>query len=54
MSELDGRLRWQVDAHLCLRIGGDAREEFLLEGGAHKDGQNEAVQEVVAMNVGKR
>ena len=48
----DGLCR-QIHAHLCLRLGSNALEELLLEGGRHDDRQHEAVQQVIAVDISK-
>ena len=53
-GEVGHRLVGHIHLHLCLRIGCDAVEEFLLELLADNDGQHEAVEEVIAMNISER
>jgi len=48
----DGLIR-HVDLHFGLRVSGDGVEQLLLELAAHDDGQHEAVEQVVAVDVGK-
>ena len=46
-------LVWHIHLHFGFRILLDRLEEFLLKLAAHNNGQNEAIQQVIAMDVGK-
>ena len=53
-GEVCNRLVSHVNAHLSLRISLNSVEQLLLELAAHDDGEHEAVEQVVAVNISKR